>query len=95
MFVIVSIWAIAFGVYWVTTSSEILPKPLEIWEAFKKLTFEGGLLGEMWTSMKLCLVAVLQTIVISLVICYATVLPVFRPIATAVYAASVPGVLPP
>ena len=34
----------------------------------------------MWTSMKLCFDAVIHTIIISLIICYATVMPIFRPI---------------
>ncbi len=80
MFVIALFHMALASFLWMTTS-EILPSPGEIWDAFVKLTFEEALLLEMWTSMKLCLVAVVQTLVISLVICYATVLPLFRPIA--------------
>jgi NitT/TauT family transport system permease protein len=81
MLIIISIWIAGFGIYWTNNSSEILPRPMEIWDAFKSLVENEGLLGEMWTSMKLCLDAMVKTIIISLIICYATVVPIFRPIA--------------
>jgi len=77
---IVALWLFGGAMYWNYSASEILPQPGEIWTSFKELISEGGLLGEMWTSMKLCFVAILHTIIISLFICYATVLPIFRPI---------------
>lgn len=80
MLVIIALWIVGAGLYWTNNTSEILPRPGEIWDAFKKLKAEGGLIGEMWTSMKLCLDAVIHTIIISLIICYATVIPIFRPI---------------
>jgi len=80
MFIIVLFQLALASLIWMN-ASEILPKPGEIWDAFIRLTLEDALLVEMWTSMKLCLVAVVQTLVISLLICYATVLPLFRPIA--------------
>jgi len=80
MSVIIFIWIIFAGTLWINNTSEVFPLPGEIWTSFKKLVNEGGLIGEMWTSMKLCLHAVIHTIIISLIICYATVIPVFRPI---------------
>lgn len=77
---IVALWLFGAAMYWNNSASEILPKPGEIWTSFKELVSGGGLLGEMWISMKLCLDAVIHTIIISLIICYATVMPVFRPI---------------
>lgn len=81
MGIIIFLWVLGFVMYWTNNTSEVLPRPGEIWEAFKTLKNEGGLIAQMWTSMKLCLDAVLHTIIISLIISYATVLPVFRPIA--------------
>lgn len=77
---IVAIWLLGAAMYWNYGASEILPKPNEIWKSLNELILGGGLLGEMWTSMKLCFVAIFHTIIISLFICYATVLPIFRPI---------------
>jgi NitT/TauT family transport system permease protein len=82
MFVVVALQVIAAGIYWTTNTSELLPTPGEIWDAFVRMSTDGeGLIGEMWVSMKLCLDAVVKTIIISLIICYATVLPVFKPLA--------------
>ncbi len=80
MAVVVLLWIGGFWMYWTNNSSEILPRPGEIWESGKNLAKDGGLFGEMWTSMKLCIDAVIHTVIISLLICYATVLPIFRPI---------------
>jgi len=78
--VVASVWVLGFISYWSMGVSEILPTPVEIWNSFKEFAASEGLIGEMWTSMKLCFVAVFYTIVISLIICYATVMPMFRPI---------------
>lgn len=80
MLIIIFMWVILAGTYWINNTSEILPRPGEILTAFNTLVDKGGLIGEMWTSMKLCFDAVIHTIVISLIICYATVIPLFRPI---------------
>jgi NitT/TauT family transport system permease protein len=93
MGVVVVIWVLGFGMYWTNNTSEIIPRPGEIWDAFLALVnpeteysatgkeiIKKNLIGEMWTSMKLCVDAVFHTIIISLIICYATVLPVFKPI---------------
>lgn len=81
MSIVSILWLLGFFIYWTNNPYEVIPRPSEIFEAFKKLATEGGLIGEMWTSMKLCLDAVLHTIVISLLICYATVIPFFKPLA--------------
>ena len=81
MAIVVTLQIIGLGFYWTNNTSEILPRPGEIWEAFKELSTDGGLLGEMWTSMKLCLDAVIKTLIISLIVCYATVMPFFKPLA--------------
>lgn len=78
--IVAFLWVLGFFSYWTMGVSEILPTPGEIWTSFKELVENGGLLGEMWTSMKLCFDAVIHTIIISLIICYATVMPIFRPI---------------
>jgi NitT/TauT family transport system permease protein len=62
-------------------SSEILPKPPEIFAAFTRLLKEGDLLRELFVSMGLCLQAMGLAILISLALSYLTVLPFFRPTA--------------
>lgn len=78
--IVASVWILGFISYWSLGVSDLLPTPTEIWSSFKELVVNEGLIGEMWTSMTLCFVAVIHTIIISLIICYATVLPIFRPI---------------
>ena len=91
MFIVIAIQIVILMYFW-SFSSELLPSPGEVWSSFKSLVssesemINGNIVvhrnlgAEMWTSTKLCLVAVVQTIIISLIICYATVLPFFRPI---------------
>lgn len=81
MAIIIAVEVLITLYFWNNNSYEVLPRPLEIWESFKVLMTEGGLAQEMMTSLKLCLNAILHTVIISLVICYATVIPIFRPIA--------------
>ena len=62
----------------------ILPRPDEVLHALRVLWFEQGLGRELWTSFGVNLEALLLTLVISLAASYLTVVPVFRPVATAV-----------
>jgi len=62
-------------------SSEILPRPPEIWSAFGRLLKGGDLIRELFTSMTLCIQAMGLSIIISLTLSYLTVLPFFRPTA--------------
>ena len=63
------------------TSSEILPRPPEIWSAFGRLLKGGDLIRELFTSMTLCIQAMGLSIIIALTLSYLTVLPFFRPTA--------------
>jgi NitT/TauT family transport system permease protein len=63
------------------TSSEILPRPPEIWSAFVRLLQGGDLIRELFTSMSLCVQAMGLAILISLALSYLTVMPFFRPTA--------------
>lgn len=64
---------------WVFSPSSMLPKPGEVLSAFSDL-WEQGLGAELITSFYLNVQAVAWATVISLLLSYATVLPVFRPI---------------
>ncbi len=66
---------------WMFSKAEILPTPVEILSALKRLVTEDTLLQELVTSTFLSLKSMLIAIVISLLIAYATVMPFFRPIA--------------
>lgn len=70
--------------FWITTSSGLIPKPAGILIALKELFTHQGLMQEMYTSTKMCLHAMLLTVIISLFVSYATVMPFFRPLAFAI-----------
>jgi NitT/TauT family transport system permease protein len=64
---------------WFFSPSALLPKPGEVLSSFGDL-WEQGLGAELITSLVLNLQAIFAATVISLLLSYATVLPVFRPI---------------
>lgn len=65
-------------------SASFLPTPMKVIEAFFRLINEQGLIGELWSSLALNLQAITLSTGISLLLSYATAIPVFRPLATAI-----------
>jgi NitT/TauT family transport system permease protein len=84
MKVLIAIQAGLFLLVWIVSPFKALPQPGEVFAAFKSLWFEQGLAQELGSSCKLNLEALFWTILISLGLSYLTVLPFFRPIATAI-----------
>jgi len=81
---IIAVQVVIALVIWINSPFKVLPQPSEVLSALHGLWFTQGLSRELWTSFTLNLEALGLTLVISLVLCYLTVLPVFRPIAAAV-----------
>src|SRR6185295_17765064 len=81
---IVAVEAALALLFWWQSPFPLLPRPGEVWAAFRSLWFNDGLGRELFTSFTLNLEALALTLVVSLVLSYLTVLPVFRPITTAV-----------
>lgn len=75
--------AVALAFWW-SSPLEVLPNPVEVAVALRTLWFDQGLGRELWTSFTTNLQALFLTLVISLVLSYLTVVPIFRPIADAV-----------
>lgn len=73
-----------FLLVWSTSRFEVLPRPGEVFGAFNELWNRDGLGQELITSMTTNLKALAITTLISLLLCYATVMPFFRPLAAAV-----------
>ena len=69
---------------WWLSPFAVLPRPLEVFRALRSLWFEQGLGPELVTSFIMNLQALGLTILISLGLSYLTVLPAFRPLATAI-----------
>jgi NitT/TauT family transport system permease protein len=74
-------WALAALGAWFASPWKSLPTPGEIWRALGSLWWEHGMGPELWTTMKLIGHATLLTVVVSMLLSYATVLPVLRPLA--------------
>jgi NitT/TauT family transport system permease protein len=75
--------AIALLVWW-RSPFEVVPRPDEVARALGSLWMNQGLGQELWTSFTANLQALAITTVISLVLSYLTVLPVWRPVVTAI-----------
>ena len=71
-------------VFWWTSPLEVLPRPHEVIRAFGGLWLEQGLGRELMTSFTMNLQALALTVVFGLLLSYLTVVPFFRPLASAV-----------
>ncbi len=76
--------AALFLVLWLLAPYDVLPKPLEVISALGRLWMTQGLGQELATSVGLNLQALLWSSLISLGLAYLTVIPVFRPLVTAI-----------
>lgn len=61
----------------------IFPSPAEVLASLNTLVTQQGLVPELWTSLVLNLEAIAITTALSLLLAYSTVLPVMRPVVTA------------
>lgn len=77
MIIIAVSQTILFLVFWVLVAPKIIPRPLEILNAFGPL-WKQGVAVELWTSFKTNMVALFYTTIITFVVSYLTVLPVMR-----------------
>ncbi len=84
MRIVVAVQLVLALVVWFFSPFQVLPTPPEVLSALGKLWMEQGLGQELITSFLLNLEALAWTVVISLALCYFTVMPAFRPIANAV-----------
>ncbi|HUJ61064.1 MAG TPA: ABC transporter permease subunit [Kofleriaceae bacterium] len=69
---------------WIASPFASLPGPGEVWRALGEMWWEGGMGPELFTTLHLIFHALALTLVISLVLSYATVVPFMRPAVEAV-----------
>ena len=81
---IVLIEVLAALLIWWHSPFKVLPNPKEVLLALKPLWLVQGLGQELISSFTLNLAALAWTALISLALCYLTVLPVFRPLVSAI-----------
>jgi NitT/TauT family transport system permease protein len=79
-FGIVAFWIAMAALVWLTMPFATLPGPGEVWRALGDLWNEQGMSQDLFTTLKLLFHALFLTIVFSLVLSYATVVPFFRPL---------------
>jgi NitT/TauT family transport system permease protein len=84
MIALVALWVVAAFVVWVASPWRSLPGPGEVWEAFGRLWWHGGMGPELFTTLKLITHALVLTVIISLLLSYLTVVAFFRPLVAAV-----------
>lgn len=81
---LVAFWVVVGFLLWLAVPFATLPKPGEVWSALGSLWWEHGLGPELFTTLGLIADALLRTVIISLVLSYATVIAFFRPVVEAV-----------
>lgn len=64
---------------WVFMTPDLIPRPLEILKAWGNLASTGGLIQDLYISLKLCFHALLIAVIVSVLIAYSTLLPFFKP----------------
>jgi NitT/TauT family transport system permease protein len=79
--ILTAAWIALMLILWSSAGARYLPTPLDVLKSFPGLWNEDGLGVQIWTSFELNLEAAFCTFIASLLIAYATVLPVFRPLA--------------
>jgi NitT/TauT family transport system permease protein len=84
MRVIVTVEFVIALLVWVNSPFRVLPRPDEVMRALQSLWMTQGLGPELWISFKTNLEAIGWTALISLVLSYLTVIPVFRPLVAAI-----------
>lgn len=76
-------WAALALLIWVRSPFASLPTPSEVLVALGRLWWREGMGPELWSTLKLILHAVGLTVAISMLLSYATVVPLFRPLVEA------------
>jgi len=78
---IIVVWSVIFLIWWSTYPPAIIPKPIDTLNAWLMLFTSGNLAVHIASSLELNIYAIVASTVISLVITYTSLLPIFRPIA--------------
>lgn len=59
-----------------------IPGPAKVWGAWKELVFEYNLIGELFGSAQMCLIAMLVTVIAAMLLAYISRIPFFEPLIT-------------
>jgi len=81
---LVAFWTGAALLVWFLSPFKTLPTPIEIWRALGELWWQRGMGPEIFSTMKLIGHATVLTVILSLLLSYATVIAFLRPVVQAV-----------
>lgn len=81
---LVGFWVATALLLWLASPWRSLPTPGEVWRALGVLWWNHGMGPELFSTVRLILHALVLTVVISMLLSYATVLAFFRPLVVAV-----------
>ena len=81
---LVVFWLALAMLAWVASPFKTLPGPGEVWDALGGLWMQAGMAQELFTTLKLITHALVLTVVISMSLSYATIVPALRPVVQAV-----------
>ncbi len=84
MSILVGLWIATALAIWIASPFATLPTPGEVWAAFGELWWTAGLGPELFTTLRLITHALGLTVLISMALAYATVVPFFRPLVEGV-----------
>lgn len=79
--ILVFCWIGFIFLMWDFTNSTLFPAPTEVFKALVDLVLNKGVFGEFLKSILLCLKAMGYAILVSLLLCYLSVMPLFQPIS--------------
>ena len=77
---LIAFYALVFFLLWQYFGPSGIPKPATVWAAWKDLVMHQNLIGELFSSMQTCLLAMLITILVTLFLAYISRIPFFSPI---------------
>lgn len=81
---IIGAWVLAALAAWMLSPFASLPKPVEVWRALGSLWWQRGMGPELFVTLRLILHATAITVIVSLGLAYASVIPVVRPLVAGV-----------
>ncbi len=82
--IIIASWLALALLAWLANPFASLPRPGEVWHALGALWWQRGMGPELFTTLKLIIHATAITTLVSLVLAYASVIPVVRPLVAGI-----------
>lgn len=76
-------WVLSALIVWLLSPFATLPTPIEVWRALGRLWWKHGMGPELWTTLRLVADSLLLTVLLSMLLSYATLIAALRPLVAA------------